>query len=531
MNYKVIGWTCYDNPEILCKYDNYSRAEVNAIVDDIKEHRYLFSGYHHQESYDHGVVPVLNDGRERVFSMRGWGKIMATAYGKRGEYAYAQYMTYHDIDEKKLRFPEMTEEVSEVEGLTAEDYEIDVNEGVFERAKTSNPFYIEDLPELRYMDNNDSITLCHNGEKQKFIVKEVLRSKTSKKEKEFIEGKWKLSVKHKPESEREYPQKPTYISKSGAWEEFERAIRVGDIAAAKEALEDCGFSDVPERLTAEKDKLSENFRTLIRTYLDDMLDTSTLIFMLNWLDDFELYKEIASDSFDRRPWIYVGFLRRYLNGERNIDEYIVKFANEIDPNQYYYNNDVPYDILIKAVELRPTDKLLAAKCYSIMKFSPDCDGFPIMLATGAHNLVDPEDRRLLEPKKYLTYSMYDVKRIVEYMTYPNDFITSGKYPFNTPVIYFSDARIISDGIMRYQGLMRERYDIDSFLGDMLVFLLDGLFKLSDASVNRALRMAIFVFELDVITNHEYNLKERAIAKYSDKIVGFKEELEKLYEEE
>ncbi len=531
MNYKVIGWTYYDNPEILCKYgDYYSRAEINVIVDDIKEHHYLFSGYHHQESYDHGVVPVLNDGRERVFSMREWGKIMATAYGKRGEYAYARYMTYHDINEKKLRFPEMMEEVSEAEGFATDDYEIDVNEETFERAKTSNPFYIEDLPELRYMDDNDSITLCCNGEKQKFIVREVRLSKTSAKEKGFIEGKWKLSVKHKPESEREYPQKPLYISKKGAWDEFERAIRVGDIDAAKEALEDCGFSDVPERLTAEKDKLSENFRTLILTYLDEMLNTSTLIFMLNWLDDFELYKEIASDSFDKHPWIYMGFLRKYLNGERNIDEYIVKFANEIDPKQYYHD-DIPYDILIKAVELRPTDKLLVAKCYNIMKFSPDCDGFPIMLATGAHNLIDPEDRRLLEPKKYMTYSMHDVKRIVEYMTYPNDFVTSGKYPFSTPVIYFSDASIISDGIIRYQELMRERYDIDSFLGDMLVFLLDGLLKLVDLSVNRALRMATFVFELDAITNHEYNLKERAIAKYSDKIVGFKEELEKLYGEE
>lgn len=529
MNYKVIGWTYLGNPEILCKYEDfYNRAEINAIVDDIREHGYLFSGFHHEEN-DKGVVPVLNDGKKRVFSMREWSEIMAKAYGKHGEYAYAQYLTYYDIAEEDLCFPEIMDDMPEIDGLIVDDYEIEVNEEVFELARTSNPFYIEDLNELRYMDDNDSITLCHNGEKQKFIVKEVLRARTSKKEKGFIEGKWMLSVKRKPGKERVFPQKPRFISKSGAWDELERAIRTCDIDAAKEALKYCGFSDVPERINAEKDNLSENFRTIIRAYLDDMRSIVTLVNMLDWLDDFELYEEIAQKTFKSYSWIYIRFLRKYLNSGRNIDEYILKFAYEVDPLQCLY--DVPDDILIKAVELRPKDKLLVTKCYNILWESPDCDGFPFMLVTGTHNMVNAEDMRLLDPKKYMTYSMHDVKRIVEYMTYPNDFVTSGKYPFSTPAIYRSDARIISDGIIRYQELMRERYDIDSFLGDMLVFLLDGLLKLVDLSVNRALRMATFVFELDAITNHEYNLKERAIAKYSDKIVGFKEELEKLYGEE
>ena len=64
MKYKVIGWTYYDNSEILSSGNTIGFAERNAIIDEIRKHKYLFSGWQHQENWD-GVVPILNDGKKR----------------------------------------------------------------------------------------------------------------------------------------------------------------------------------------------------------------------------------------------------------------------------------------------------------------------------------------------------------------------------------------------------------------------------------------------------------------------------------
>ena len=83
MKYKVIGWTYYDNEEILSQRGTIGFAERNAIIDEIRKHKYLFTGYDHQEGYN--TVPILNDGRARLFSQRGFGGLMAEAYNKNTE--------------------------------------------------------------------------------------------------------------------------------------------------------------------------------------------------------------------------------------------------------------------------------------------------------------------------------------------------------------------------------------------------------------------------------------------------------------
>ena len=50
MKYKVIGWTYYDNNEVLDSGNTIGFAERNAIIDEIRKHKYLFTGWHHQES-------------------------------------------------------------------------------------------------------------------------------------------------------------------------------------------------------------------------------------------------------------------------------------------------------------------------------------------------------------------------------------------------------------------------------------------------------------------------------------------------
>ena len=77
MEYKVIGWTEYDND--LIEDGENDDAAVEAIVADIREHGYRFSGYAHQEFLC--GAPVLNDEKKRVFSQRNFGALMAVAHG------------------------------------------------------------------------------------------------------------------------------------------------------------------------------------------------------------------------------------------------------------------------------------------------------------------------------------------------------------------------------------------------------------------------------------------------------------------
>ena len=100
MKYKVIGWTYYEDDTVLSYDGDDSFAQRNAIIDEIRKHKYRFSGWHHQESWEN-CVPILNDGRKRLFSQRGWGGIMAEAYGQLGDYDYATFTFRQSIDSKK----------------------------------------------------------------------------------------------------------------------------------------------------------------------------------------------------------------------------------------------------------------------------------------------------------------------------------------------------------------------------------------------------------------------------------------------
>ena len=63
MKYKVVGWTSYDGDDVPDSEGRIGYAECCAIIDAIKEHGYLFSGWDHQEMFD--CAPVLNDGKRR----------------------------------------------------------------------------------------------------------------------------------------------------------------------------------------------------------------------------------------------------------------------------------------------------------------------------------------------------------------------------------------------------------------------------------------------------------------------------------
>lgn len=88
MKYRVIGWTEYDGTEIPSAEP--TPAASRAILADIREHRYLFTGYDHQESPL--CAPVLNDGKKRLFSARSFAALMAEAQGETDGMGYARYL-------------------------------------------------------------------------------------------------------------------------------------------------------------------------------------------------------------------------------------------------------------------------------------------------------------------------------------------------------------------------------------------------------------------------------------------------------
>ncbi len=99
MKYEVIGWI---DPDM----DDYPTHEVNtppvraAIDKEIREHGYLFGG----NSHDY-IMPLLNDGTCVDYSWRGWGGVMAEAWGEKGDYAYM--FAYMDslLDPAKIKYP------------------------------------------------------------------------------------------------------------------------------------------------------------------------------------------------------------------------------------------------------------------------------------------------------------------------------------------------------------------------------------------------------------------------------------------
>ena len=268
MKYKVIGWTYYDNSEILDSGDTIGFAERNAIIDEIRKHKYLFSGWHHQESWE-GVVPVLNDGKKRCFSQRGWGGVMSEAYGHMNNYDYASFTFHQSIPSNKLKFAPDDFNIYQYdfEMIENEHFKVEVNEGLFEIAKTKNPFYLEDLDELRYIDKNDKITITCNNEELTFVVKDIDRDKTAmnlKNATKLISTKFKVIVTYKPESELEVYKVPKIITKSRAFNLFEEAIEDYDYDIILEAISLFDVSYLAKNL--DKKKVKKVLTRFVREY-------------------------------------------------------------------------------------------------------------------------------------------------------------------------------------------------------------------------------------------------------------------------
>ena len=177
MKYRVVGWTDYDGDDVPDSGSRIGYAERHAIIDEIKRNGYLFSGWEHHEGWR--TVPVLNDGKKRCFSQRGWGGVMAEAYGCYAPYDYARFTFYESIDERTVKKPStgFSPRSFTPEGELAESFTLAAEAEVFRLAKENNPFRIDDTDALRYLDAGDTLTLTHGEETLTFFVTDVERER------------------------------------------------------------------------------------------------------------------------------------------------------------------------------------------------------------------------------------------------------------------------------------------------------------------------------------------------------------------
>lgn len=175
MKYRVVGWASYDDPDIEDAEYNSSSA-VMAIIDDIKAHGYDFTGYEHQECFD--CAPVLNDGKRRTFSQRGWGGIMARAHGYFGAYDYSSY-TFSMGDFSKSKTPErrgFNPDRFIPETDLAETFTVEIPLHELLMMEFSDRITLVGTDAIRYLDCGDTLILTSGEEKMTFTVKGLERS-------------------------------------------------------------------------------------------------------------------------------------------------------------------------------------------------------------------------------------------------------------------------------------------------------------------------------------------------------------------
>lgn len=178
MKLKVVGWTYYDD---CLEEGSNGWAARSAIIDEIKKHGYMFSGWAHQKC--DCCTPVLNDGKMYCYSQRGWGDLMAEAHGYTGRMDYAKFAFEID-DDAEIRPQEyFDEENFSPEYDLSERFEIEVSDDIFESAKKEYQITLEDLPELSYLDFKDTLVLTCGEKKAEFSVWDVERKRDLTEEK------------------------------------------------------------------------------------------------------------------------------------------------------------------------------------------------------------------------------------------------------------------------------------------------------------------------------------------------------------
>ena len=512
MKYKVIGWTYYDNSEILTSDKSIGFAERNAIIDDIRKNKYLFTGYDHQETWD-GVVPILNDGLKRCFSQRGFGGVMAEAYGYMRDYDYASFTFDGSINEENIKMASDDFDIESYVGdfPTNEHFDVWVNEGLFLFAKNKNPFYLDDLDSLRFIDEDDTITLHCNDEELSFCVKSINRNKKKIdfKDHDLIDGEYKIIVTHKP-IEKKRDNKFIICSRSKAFDIFNDVLVNYDFETLNCLL---NILDINSLISDyEFNMVKDTFIRFVYDYVNVVYDSSKLVGLLDYINDCSLYKDIALRVFNEDKYVMVSFINKYIDSDFNVDDCILLFVNNLKRDDFYAGT---LKILFRAVCLRPYDKDLCKKYYRAVK-DTNREGFSLMANLGLYGYLRKDDKCLIALDNYLNHDTKTTMRILEYLTYPNNAVYSRMYPYSLPKIYENDNELFVNGIYAYQKYVKEHFNVDDFMLDMLVNAVDKICYKMDCYYRGYDYAANYILALDLLTDFKYNLKKFVLSKYNDK---------------
>ena len=87
-----------------------------------------------------------------------------------------------------------------------------------------------------------------------------------------------------------------------------------------------------------------------------------------------------------------------------------------------------------------------------------------------------------------------------------------------------------DGIKAYQQYVKERFDVEAIMEKMILCGIDKKCFEMDRYLFGEEDAAKYIRALDILTNYQYNLKEKALAKYASQYEKFEEELTQDYEQ-
>ena len=86
---KVIKWVPWQGGT----EENETPEAEEAIIEDIRANGYVFSGWDHQSAST--GCPMFEDGRIRTYSLRGWGRVMATAWNLKDAKGDPDYIEFY----------------------------------------------------------------------------------------------------------------------------------------------------------------------------------------------------------------------------------------------------------------------------------------------------------------------------------------------------------------------------------------------------------------------------------------------------
>ncbi|MBE5745256.1 MAG: hypothetical protein E7355_03865 [Clostridiales bacterium] len=187
-----------------------SWAAQYAVMDEIREKGYLFSGWQHQEAW--AGCPVLNDGKIRRFSQRGFAQVMAEAHGETGVYDYARYMdfSFSKKDGNAVAImPKSNVDKNQILDKKAlcETFALTVDETTLSKALETRVLTVEDAPQFRYLDTGDVLTITDGKHSLEIAVAMVDRKKDLTKEQHrAINSMYALSSEQRQQLEEEIRQ-------------------------------------------------------------------------------------------------------------------------------------------------------------------------------------------------------------------------------------------------------------------------------------------------------------------------------------